>query len=1430
MFNNIGLLRRLLPYLRPRRGRALAVVSLTVVGALLSLAIPWPLALLVDSILGDKPWPAWLGAVGSWSTTSRILFAVGLGVALVALQSAVSVVKQWVETRLELDMVLDFRSDLFAHIQRLPWNYHDQGMAGRFIYQTNHIAHEAGTTITSMVPLGEAALMLVGMFVITYRLGPGLAVAGLVVLPFLVGAMRYYGRRIEPELLRVRELEGDSMAIVHEKLSIIKVVNSFVRERYEHARFRTQAQLGVDQRVRVTVRQTIFSLGIALLMAIGTAVVLAVGARAVIRGELTVGQLLVVVAYLAAVYAPLETISSTLAGLQQQLLQLRVVFDVLDTPITITDRPGATPRDRVDGRIELDHVCFSHAGRVDTIDDVSLVIEPGTRLAIVGATGAGKSTLAALVPRYYDVDGGAVRIDGVDVRDLPVGWLRDQVAVVMQEPVLFAGTIAENIQYGRLDASWQDVVAAARDAGAHDFIEALPQGYATRIGERGARLSGGERQRIAIARAFLKDAPILILDEPTSAIDTRTEATILDALDRLAAGRTTIVIAHRLSTIRTADRIVVLEQGRVAEQGTHEELLDLGGRYAELWAGQGHVPTGVRSAARRPRAAVPARRPRVVVLGSMTKMPVAGVVWQTMHYLVGLEQCGCEAWYVEAHGRTPSMLMESEGDDGALRAATFIDATLRRFGLAGRWAFHALHADGTVHGMSREELGRLYDSADLIINLHGGTVPREEFARTNRLIYVETDPVQLQVELEAGDAATLEFLAPHVELFTFGENLGRPDCGVPNPLAHHFHPTRQPVVLDWWRDRDRGGGRAFTTIGNWRQAWRDVELGGERYGWSKDAEWERILHLPQRRSVPFELALSSISGTDVERLRDLGWGVVPGLAVSTGIDAYRRYITSSIGELTVAKDQNVRLRSGWFSDRSATYLAAGRPVITQDTGFEVALPTGCGLFAFSDLDEAAAAVDEVLADLRRHRAGALEIAREMFDARRVLGDILAQCGISTSGGHIVDRRPDAFPPETPVNAVSRHPTRLAAATTAHVLGAALLPPGEERDARPGLPRTSIVVVTHNHLEVTRLCLESLLVNTDLAGVEVIVVDNASEDLTPAYLAELASAHSEVEPVLLEENHGFAAAVNLGLQRARGEILVILNNDVVLPSPWLRGLERHLEDPAVGLVGPVSPGAPNEARVAATYTSYDDLCAHADRLAFTHRGRWSDVPMLAMFCVALRREVWERVGPLDEGFGLGLFEDDDYALRVRAAGWTLRCAHDVLVHHIGEASFGDLVSGGQHGELFRRNRERFESKWGTRWSTHGRAPDAAYDRLVESLRATVASIVPDEHTVLVVSKGDRALLDVPGRTLQHFPQSPDGSFAGHHPGSTDEILAELEQLTDRGATYLLIPAPALWWLDHYDGLSQALTEHYELCSEQGGRLYRLREPVTAGVSA
>lgn len=821
-----------------------------------------------------------------------------------------------------------------------------------------------------------------------------------------------------------------------------------------------------------------------------------------------------------------------------------------------------------------------------------------------------------------------------------------------------------------------------------------------------------------------------------------------------------------------------------------------------------------------------ARRPKVVLLGMMSKMPVAGVVWQNIHYLLGFERLGCEAYYVETHARTPSMLMSSERDDGSALAAEFIAAIMRRFGFGDRWAFRALHADGRCLGMSERRLNALYREADVIVNLHGGTQPLAELAASGRLVYLETDPVQLQVELGGNLQQTVEFLEPHCAFFTYAENWVRPDsdCGLPAQDRFPFLATRPPVVMELWPDRSGTRGKLFTTIGNWRQAWRDLTFEGQRYTWSKHEEFVKYLDLPSRTGRDFELALSSCEPAARRMLSEHGWSVRDGLGVSRSIDAYRDYIGDSHAEFTVAKDQNVRLRTGWFSDRSATYLASGRPVVTQDTGFGCALPTGRGLFAFDCLDAAAEAVAQIDRDYAMHAAAARELTREHFAHDVVLIPILERLGVHAAARHTAARslaRPaSAFSPDLPLQPVSRRPTTL--------------PPQAEREAKRHMPplhaespamgkgSASIVVVTYDGLTFTRLCLESVLCNTE-GDFELIVVDNGSKDETVEYLASLAQANARVRTLLNGRNLGFPAACNQGASLARGEHLVLLNNDTMVPPGWLPRMLAHLRNAGVGLVGPVTNRIGNEAEVETDYATWGQFLAFARQRAEQYPGAWLEVATPAMFCLAMRADTYARLGPLDERYEIGTLEDDDYAARAREAGYQLRCVEDVVVHHFGEASFGKLASEGEQARILCANRRRYAEKWQREWEPYARRANPRYERESLQLREAVRAAVPAGAAVLVISRGDEALLDLAGRRAMHFPQGRDGGWSGHHPASSEEAIGHLEALRRAGAEYLVVPPTYRWWLSHYEGLAAHLEESCEAVEHDlaGAAIYRLQ---------
>jgi ATP-binding cassette, subfamily B, bacterial len=577
---------RLFVHLRPYRRLAAVSVVLTAAGAGIALAQPWPLAFMVDSVLGHKGVPGVLKSTIGTNTYTLLVFGALLGLLVTVLTGALSVLGEFVNTKLEQRLVLDFRSDLFRHAQRLSLGYHDQTSTGQLMSQINYESEAAGTLLMSILPLAQSALTLIGMFVVAYTIDPVIALLSLTVVPFVYYSVGFYSARIVPRLQYVRGLEWETFSIIFEAMQMLRVVAAFGREGHEFRRFRSQGETAVDARVNLTVRQTLFSLAVTSCTAVGTSLVLGFGAHDVLHHRLTVGELLVVLSYIAAVYKPLETISSTMGSLQQQLVMIQGAFLLLDTAPEIRDAPDAIDARDVRGDVVFDHVTFAYAERTHTLEDVSFGVRPGQCIALVGPTGAGKTTLVSLLMRFYDPTAGRVLLDGIDVRRFRVDSLRDSVSIVLQVPELFSGTIADNIRYGRLDATADEIVAAARAANADDFVSALPDGYDTKLGEGGAQLSVGERQRICVARAFLKDAPILVLDEPTSAIDSKTEGIILDALDELMVGRTTFVIAHRLSTVRHADLIVVVNDGRVVEQGSHAELLLAGGLYAQLWDAQ----------------------------------------------------------------------------------------------------------------------------------------------------------------------------------------------------------------------------------------------------------------------------------------------------------------------------------------------------------------------------------------------------------------------------------------------------------------------------------------------------------------------------------------------------------------------------------------------------------------------------------------------------------------------------------------------------------------------------------------------------------------------------------------------------------------------------------------------------------------------------
>ena len=576
-------------FLRPYRWRATGIVILSVAEIGLAALAPWSLKVLVDNVLGDTALPAPLEHLLPTTLTGS---ATGLLVVVVVaglmVQLGAEVVRM-VHTQMQVDMgqriVYALREQLLKHLQALPLRHHVTTHTAASVYRLDADAYCVDDlVIGGIFPLSLATLNLGIMFAVLLYLDATLALLSLSVAPFLYLCLRHYTRTMTDRAERVKTLESTLVERAFEILSSIAAVKSFIRERHELQRFSHSGTQTMQARLDLTWQESLFSLAVTSVTLAGTALVLVVGGLHVLAGSLTVGSLLVVLAYLAAVYTPISEIARTTGSLQQAVVSARRVREIFALTPEVPDAPGAIDAAGISGHIRFDSVGFSYDGTRTVLDDVSFEVRPGELVALVGLTGAGKTTIASLIPRLFEPGTGRVLVDGIEVSRYALHSLRARIALVPQQPVIFTGTIADNIRYGRLDASDAEVETAARAAHLHSAVERLPLGYRTEVAEAGASLSGGERQRIGIARALLKNAPILILDEPTSSLDAISEAAVFDALRRLRSGRTTVVIAHRLSTIRDATRILVLHEGRVVAQGTHNDLLLSSDLYRDMCA------------------------------------------------------------------------------------------------------------------------------------------------------------------------------------------------------------------------------------------------------------------------------------------------------------------------------------------------------------------------------------------------------------------------------------------------------------------------------------------------------------------------------------------------------------------------------------------------------------------------------------------------------------------------------------------------------------------------------------------------------------------------------------------------------------------------------------------------------------------------------
>jgi ATP-binding cassette, subfamily B, bacterial len=581
------MLRRLVPYWRNARKETAAGGALLVFGAFVDLLQPWPIKWLVDYVFGKLTPPTWLATL--WPSLGH--GATGAGIAAVCVSILIlAIVHRGAITfghffliRVGARIVQQLRCDACDHLHRLSLSFHDKTKIGDSLYRVAYDAHAAQAMLNgAIVPSAIGVLTLVGAVLIMLRINWALTLTTLAVTPLFVLIIRGFSRRIDRQSRVYHENESKLVSVIQESLSSIRAIQAFTMEKLAGERFRVHSEHSLDANQRMTRTQLVYSACAGLAVAIGTAGVVWVAGNLVLRGALSIGDILIFLAYLGMLYQPMNTFSQSASVLQSASAQLRRVFELLDSAPEIKDRPNAFIPKNVRGELEFRDVTFSYDAGRPVLENFHLRVKPAQTVAFVGRTGAGKTTIASLLLRFYDPLKGSITLDGHDLRDLKLDWLRTQVSIVLQDPVLFSGTIAENIGFGRANATYAEIEAAARRAQADEFIRKLPNGYETMLGERGVNLSGGQRQRLSIARAFLKDAPILILDEPTSALDTHTEEALLTALRELMKGRTTFVIAHRLSTIRQADLIVVLENGKVAELGDHDTLMEQEGIYAKM--------------------------------------------------------------------------------------------------------------------------------------------------------------------------------------------------------------------------------------------------------------------------------------------------------------------------------------------------------------------------------------------------------------------------------------------------------------------------------------------------------------------------------------------------------------------------------------------------------------------------------------------------------------------------------------------------------------------------------------------------------------------------------------------------------------------------------------------------------------------------------
>ena len=563
---------RLLQYLRPYIPKTLMAVACMILATSASLYVPWIVRDVIDGVLVNKD--------------EALLNVITIGIVVVfALRGFFVYGQSYLMAFISQKVVIDLREHLFRHFQRLSVSYFDRSQTGKVLsYMTNDVGVLQGALAQNVIELASESLALIGSLIAMFYLHWQLALLTLITVPLVAEAMKIFGGKLRRASGTMQQRAAEITSVLQEMIVSIRLIRLFVREDYEIGRFNRENENNFDAQMKAAQLSATLTPVVEFLAAFAVTVIVWYGGNEVIRGNLTSGSLIAFLVYAVNISNPVKRLGNVYGSIQRAVAAADRVFEVLDTLPEVQDAPDAKPLPPVKGRVTFEDVTFEYRSGEPALRNMSIDVAPGQVLAIVGPSGAGKSTIANLIPRFYDPQSGRIRIDGVDIRDVTVASLREQLAMVPQDTILFSASIHENILYGRLDATREEVMAAAQASNAHNFILQLPDGYETQIGERGCQLSGGQRQRIAIARAILKNPRILILDEATSALDAESERLVQDALDTLMVGRTTFVIAHRLSTIQRADRILVLEKGRMVECGTHADLLDAGGLYCKLYS------------------------------------------------------------------------------------------------------------------------------------------------------------------------------------------------------------------------------------------------------------------------------------------------------------------------------------------------------------------------------------------------------------------------------------------------------------------------------------------------------------------------------------------------------------------------------------------------------------------------------------------------------------------------------------------------------------------------------------------------------------------------------------------------------------------------------------------------------------------------------